>query len=85
MAEKGKIPRRLMGVRVGFTLGAIGCYFGTLCTLAHYGDAIEQTAAWDALQTLFYVVLASIVGDTARPSGSKQAAFMVQKAPQEQA
>lgn len=72
-----KLPRKLMGVRVGFTLGAVCCYFGTLGALAHYGDVLNQVETWGAFQNLMYVVLASIVGDTARPSGAKRAAFGV--------
>lgn len=72
-----KLSRKLMGVRVGFTLGAVCCYFGTLGVLANYGEALDQADTWAALQTLLYVVLAAIVGDTARPSGAKSAAFGV--------
>ena len=69
-----RIERKYIGTRVGFTLAACGCYFGTLFCLATY-PGLSQPEAWSALGWVIGAIAVAIAGDTARPSGLKSAAF----------
>ena len=96
MAEPGdKLQRKLMGVRVGYVLTLVTCYFTTLFVLSQWGTVLpdkeiiemlgnanpivilDQEMAWSALQWIVGAIGVAIAGDTARPSGKKQAAFGV--------
>lgn len=68
------LQRSVMGVRVGFTLVAVLCYFGTLTLLASF-PALDQGQAFDALEWLVMAIGVAIVGDTVRPSGKSVSAF----------
>ncbi len=71
-----KIDRKFIGTRVGFALLTVLCYFGTLAAIE--GDAALNTAeVWSTMRWVIGALSVAIVGDTARPSGLKSAAFGV--------
>jgi hypothetical protein len=69
-----KLERSIVGVRVGFVLLAVICYFGTLVVLGNF-EQIEQGKAWDTLTWLIGTIAVAVGGDTLRPSGQKTSAF----------
>jgi hypothetical protein len=75
-----KIERKYIGTRVGFTLAAIGCYFGTLTSI-QVDPGLNTPETWDTLRWLIGALSIAIVGDTARPSGMKKGAFGVTQGP----
>lgn len=75
-----RIGRKYIGTRVSFSLAAIVCYAGTLAALAFAPD-LSQPEAWAALEWLVGMLAVAIIGDTARPSGMKGAAFGLTAAP----
>lgn len=75
----GKLNRK-MGVRVGFVLIAVVCYFSTLAVLVTFPGVVAQDMTWSALEWLVGVIGAAVLGDTVRPSGMKASAFNVARA-----
>ena len=73
-----QLERRYIGTRVGYTLTAVGCYFGTLYVLSQF-PALSQPETWSALQWLLATLATATVSDTARPSGMAASPFMKPK------
>lgn len=86
-SETDRLDRKWMGTRVSFVLAAVICYFGTLFVITTYGtsfahpeapyEVLHQEQTWEALEWLLMAIGAAILGDTMRPSGTRQAAFGV--------
>jgi hypothetical protein len=74
--ELDKIERKYIGTRVGFTLAAIACYFGTLGSI-EADPELNNPEVWSTLRWLIGTLSLAIIGDTARPSGMKKGAFAV--------
>jgi len=72
----GKIGRKFIGTRVGFSLAGISTFFGTLAALAWYPH-LPASEVLSTCMALIGMLSVAIVGDTARPSGMKAAAFGV--------
>lgn len=75
----GKLNRK-MGVRVGFVLIAVICYFATLAVLVTYPGVVAEDMTWSALEWLIGAIGAAVLGDTVRPSGMTASAFRVARA-----
>lgn len=71
-----RIERKYIGTRVGFTLVAVSSYGFTLVALAWWPE-LSQPETWEALEWVVGMLGVAIIGDTARPSGMKGAAFGV--------
>ena len=62
------IQRSFIGVRIGFVIVAVACYFGSLALCAAF-DSLDQTLVLGALEKLIMAIGLAVVGDTLRPSG----------------
>ena len=71
-----KIGRKYIGTRVGFSLAGIGTFVVTIAVLGEYPH-LPASEVLTACMAVIGMLSTAIVGDTARPSGMKSAAFGV--------
>lgn len=73
-----KAEARMIGSRVAIVVVCVGCYFGTMLSLATYPD-LSQPEAWSALQWLIGFLGTTVLSLTARGSDAAASPFMPTK------